>query len=53
MKTYCVIQVTETGEEFCVQEFRTENLALAWLDANADNYPESSFYIEEVYPYAY
>ena len=46
MSNYKVMQTTETGEEFCVADFRKEELAEAWIKENADNYPESGFYIE-------
>lgn len=45
--TYRVMQVTETREEFCVEEFRTEKEAAKWIDENWDNYPESCFYITQ------
>jgi hypothetical protein len=42
-----VIQVTETGEEFCQGEFRAEGHANFWIEENAENYPESTFYVEK------
>ena len=46
MNNYKVMQTTETGEEFCVADFKTEELAEKWINENCDNYPESGFYIE-------
>lgn len=43
---YIVMQVTETGEEFCAKRAYTYDEAGEWIDENADNYPESKFYIE-------
>ena len=44
--TYKVIQVQETGEECVAYTCATEDEADSWIDANADQYPESGFYIE-------
>lgn len=40
-----VMQTTETGEEFCVHTGRLEDCE-DWIDNNAGNYPESSFYMD-------
>ena len=45
--SYRVMQVTETREEFCVEEFRNERDAIKWIDDNRENYPESCFYITQ------
>jgi hypothetical protein len=41
-----VIQVTETGEEFCAHTGCAEDCE-DWIENNAENYPESSFYTEQ------
>ncbi len=43
---YKVIQVQETGEECVAYTCATEDEADSWIDANADQYPESGFYVE-------
>ena len=43
---WAVIQVTETGEEFNAGMFRTEDHAEFWIEENAENFPESTFYVE-------
>jgi hypothetical protein len=43
---WVVIQVTETGEEFGRDLFRTEEHAWFWIDQNCEQYPESTFYVE-------
>ena len=43
--TYRVMQVTETGEEVNVYE-GSKAQCDRWIDDNADNYPESGFYLE-------
>ena len=40
-----VMQVTETGEEFCVHTGCNEDCE-DWIENNAANFPESTFYIE-------
>lgn len=42
-----VMQVTETGEEFCVFEGSASQCDY-WMDENADNFHESRFYVENV-----
>jgi hypothetical protein len=42
-----VMQTCETAEVFCVAEFSTEGAAWHWIDLNADNYPESSFHVQQ------
>ncbi len=39
-----IVQVTETGEEFEVEKFRTDDACDMWISKNQDNYPESTFY---------
>ena len=46
--TYKVIQVQETGEECVAYTCATEDGADSWIDANADQYPESSFHVEPI-----
>lgn len=43
---WVVIQVTETGEEFGLDEFRALEHAEFWIEENKDQYPESTFEIE-------
>lgn len=47
MAEFRVMQVTETGEEFWAFE-GTEDACDAWIDENASQYEESSFYIERI-----
>lgn len=47
MNHYRVMQVTETGEEFWAFE-GTEERCEDWVDANFEQFPESSFYLERV-----
>ena len=42
-----VMQKTETGEEFNVFQ-GTEDECCNWIDANQDQFPESTFNLEEV-----
>ena len=42
-----VMQVTETGEEFWAFE-GSEGACLEWVKANADQFEESTFYVEPV-----
>ena len=44
---WVVIQITETGEEFGLEAFRSQQHAWAWIEDNADNYPESDFRVEK------
>jgi len=48
-RMYKVMQVTETGEEFCAYE-GSEYQCNKWIDENADCYPESDFYVRESAP---
>jgi len=48
MCPFRVMQVTETGEEFHAFEGDTWEECEAWILANMDNFPESTFYWEEV-----
>lgn len=41
---YGVMQITETGEEFCVFT-GSESEVMDWLDENEGQYPESKFYV--------
>jgi len=43
---YKVMQRCETGEVFCAAECDDENTAYTWLANNAENYPESNFWVE-------
>ena len=47
MAKFRVMQVTETGEEFWAFE-GTEDQCDAWIDENAPQFEESSFYIERI-----
>lgn len=47
MAKFRVMQVTETGEEFWAFE-GTEDQCDTWIDENAPQYVESSFYIERI-----
>ena len=44
---FVVIQRTETGEEFGLDLFRTEDHAWFWIEQNAENFPESQFRVEK------
>ena len=47
MKTrFYVMQVTETGEEFCRADFEDCCAAEWWIDKYHEGYPESRFYVE-------
>jgi len=41
---YCVMQVTETGEEFCVSS-GDEGECFDWIEDNREQFPESKFYV--------
>ena len=43
-----VMQVTETGEEFCVKDNLTLDEAEDFIEEHEENYPESSFYTEKM-----
>lgn len=43
--TYRVMQIIETGEEFCAYE-GSEAQCVRWIEDNGGNYPESGFYVE-------
>ena len=43
---WVVIQVTETGEEFGRDLFRSKDHAELWIEENHHQYPESTFYVE-------
>ena len=43
---FLVMQTTETGEVFCVQEFDACCDAEFWIDENEEGFPESKFRIE-------
>lgn len=45
MALFKVMQQTETGEIFC-QFTGSESRCEAWIDNNADDYPESDFWVE-------
>ena len=46
--SYRIIQVTETGEEFCAEDGHSLEGAEEWLSSNAHLYPECGFKIELV-----
>ena len=46
---WLVVQVTETGEEFGRDEFRAKQHAELWIEENASQYPESTFYVEKMW----
>ena len=44
-----VMQTLETREVVCAESgFPTEDDAFEWIEVNQDNYPESTFFVEEV-----
>lgn len=45
--SFRVMQQCETGEESCAYD-GTEASCEAWIDDNADQYPESNFWIEPI-----
>ena len=47
MAKFRVMQVTETGEEFWAFE-GSEEACDAWIYQNADQYVESTFFIERI-----
>jgi hypothetical protein len=47
MTTHRVMQEMETGEVCCRIELSEENCH-AWIEENADQYPESKFWVEEI-----
>ena len=47
MATYRVMQVTETGEEFWAFE-GSQPQCYDWIDTNAEEFPESTFYVERI-----
>lgn len=43
-----VMQTLETGEVVCAKDrLPTEDAAFEWIDVNQDDYPESTFFVEE------
>lgn len=43
-----VMQRLETGEVVCAKDrLPTEDAAFEWIESNQDNYPESTFFVEE------
>lgn len=49
MATHRVMQSMETGEERCAYE-GTARQCDQWIDDNADQYPESQFWVEPRVP---
>ena len=45
---YRIMQTQETGEQVNVHETACEDDAYDWIEANANQYPESSFHVEPV-----
>lgn len=41
---YVVMQITETGEEFCAHSGSEED-CFDWIEDNREQYPESKFYV--------
>jgi len=46
--SYRIMQVTETGEAFCVEDGLTMEEADDWIQSNAGDFPESTFRREKV-----
>lgn len=41
-----VMQQCETGEVFCAKEVPSMKEGLQWIEENAHQYPESTFFVE-------
>lgn len=46
--SYRIMQVTETGEEFCIEDGLSIDEAEEWVSSNANLFPECEFKIELV-----
>jgi len=46
--SYRIMQVTETGEAFCIEDGLPMEEAEEWIGKNAHLYPECGFNIEKV-----